>query len=99
MKLISVGLTVALLTSGMAAAAPSTLDAPHVSSLSPIQEVVVVDDVFLDVTTGGLNRTACIGVSIGLGLAGLAAGAMTGGVLWALGGAYAPAVGTLLCSL
>ncbi len=99
MKFISVALTVAILTSGMAAAAPGTLDAPHVSSLSPIQEVVVVDDVFLSVTTGGLNKAACIGVFIGFGLAALGVGAVTGGVGWALAGAYAPAVGAIACSL
>lgn len=99
MKFISVALTFALLASGAAVAAPGTLDVPNVSSPSPVQKVVLVDDVVLDITTGGLNRNACIGIAIGIGLAGLVAGAMTGGVGWALTGAYAPAVGTLLCSL
>ncbi len=99
MKLLAIALTIALVFSGAATAASTTLDVRNISPSSSIQEVVLLDDVLLDVTRGGLNRVACIGVAIGLGLGGLVAGAVTGGVGWALAGAYAPAVGALLCSL
>ena len=98
MKFVSVALTFALLSSGLAMAAPGTSDVPHVSSPASIQEVVRVDDSSLDVTLGGFNRPACFGIAIGVALGALAAGPITGIIAISLGGAFAPAVGTLLCS-
>lgn len=99
MKFLSVGITLCLILSGVAIAAPTAPDLRNTAPSSSAPDVVVVDDDLLEAVEGGLNRAACIGVAIGLGLSALAAGALTGGVGWAVAGAYVPAVGAVLCSL
>lgn len=99
MKFPAIALTIALVSSSIATSTPTTVDAPRSSPSFSIHEVMPVEEGLLEATTGGLNRAACIGVSIGIGLGGLVAGAITGGVGWALAGAYGPAVGAVLCSL
>ena len=99
MKYLAIALTAAVVFSSIATAAPTTVDMKHPSLSVSIQEVVLVDDALLGTATGGLNRAACFGVTFGLALGGLAAGAITGGVGWAVAGAYVPIVGTVLCSL
>ena len=99
MKILSIALTVTLLFSGVAAATPTVPDVQRIAPPLSTQSVAAVDDTQLDLAKGGLNRVACFGITFGLALGALAAGAATGGVLWALGGAYVPVVGTVLCSL
>lgn len=99
MKFPVIALTIALVSSSIATSTPTTVDAPRSSPSFSIHEVMPVEEGLLEATAGGLDRAACIGVSIGLGLGGLIAGAVSGGVGWAIAGAYAPAVGAALCSL
>ncbi len=98
MKTTAITMAIIFLASSLAAAAPTpaspqTLSAWSTEAYDPLGESVLIE------VTGGLNRNACIGVAIGLGLGWLAAGAATGGVGWILAGAYAPAIGALACSL
>ena len=99
MKFPVIALSIALLSSNISASTLTTVDAPRPSQSFSVHEVIPVEEGLLEATTGGLNRVACIGVAIGLGLGGLAAGAATGGVGWAIFGAYAPAIGAVVCSL
>lgn len=99
MKYLAIALTAAVVFSSIATAAPTTVDVTRPSLSASIQEVVLVDDALLSTATGGLNRAACFGVTFGITLAALGAGAVTGGVGLALLGAYMPIVGTVACSL
>ncbi len=67
MKLPTIALTVALVSSSIAPAAPAALDLQRSSPSFSGQEVLLVEDGLLEAAVGGFNRGFCIGATIGFG--------------------------------
>lgn len=97
MKQTAITLIALLVLSGVATAAPNTPDGNFGPKLHDEGHFVPVDDALLGAVRGG-DRDSCVGFFLGASLAMLAAGAMTANPLVAIGGAYLPAVGALVCN-
>lgn len=97
MRQTAIALIALLVLSGVATATPNTPDGNFGPKLHDEGRFVPVDDALLGAVQGG-DRDTCVGFFLGASLAMLAGGAMTANPLLAIGGAYMPVVGALVCN-